>query len=392
MKVKVNILMVMVLLLGILPTGVKAETTFKDVPSNAWYLEDLSYIMKDSRQILKGYPNGNFGPKDTLTVGQFVKCIIEAADLEVDMTDTEGYWAKPYIDRAKGMLYILDGEFEVEKVDVSTNDKDAGKEADPYAVYKRPITRGEMSRIVVRAVKDITGLYDYRKEEEIKKLIKDYNNIHYSVKNHVVKIYDMGIITGYPDGSFGANNPLTREEAVAIIRRTIDEGARKSPAIGGVEIVEGIEFDRERDIVPKYESMALDKQQEFVMKFYNSLKFYTVDGKSYVEGYVPNLPEGFEWTVSLMIFYKNDAKDTYFTGDDTREEVRIDVGEPFKIHLKGDKKQCDHMLIDVWIENAETGSEDGRFFLEYPEKTLEKYDETNLYNIPYNWEEVIGLW
>ena len=38
----------------------KAEETisFSDVPSYAWYYEDLQYILNDERKIFAGYPDG----------------------------------------------------------------------------------------------------------------------------------------------------------------------------------------------------------------------------------------------------------------------------------------------------------------------------------------------
>ena len=68
---------------------------------------------------------------------------------------------------------------------------------------------------------------DSRDPLAVCELIKDYNGIYPGYKTNIVKCYDLGILTGFPDGEFKPNNILTRAEAIAVIRRLIDRSARK---------------------------------------------------------------------------------------------------------------------------------------------------------------------
>ncbi len=150
---------------------------------------------------------------------------------------------------------------------------------------------------------------DYRDQVAVASLIKDYNLIPPDIKSSVVKFYDLGILTGYPDGEFKPNNYLTRDEALAVIRRIIDPSARKRPELpvaanptptpipvsklnrppkrdlgNGVVEVEGIKFDPKTDIVNKSNgAMGILKAEEFVDVFLKYLKFYEHEAKPALE-------------------------------------------------------------------------------------------------------------
>jgi hypothetical protein len=355
-------------LLTTLLTGltIQAEVkSFKDVPSNAWYKASLDYIMNYGEDIISGYPDGTFKPNEILTVEQFIKCVIEAAGIKDLQPVVKGTWSTPYIDKAKEQGYLLDNEF----TDLT-----------------RPITRGEMARIVIRSIEDITGEVSYRKSSELIDQIKDYNSIKTELKDYVVKCYDAGIIVGYPDGTFGADKSLTRAEAISVLRNLIDTEERQVPSVA-IEI-EGILFDPIKDVTEEG-AMDLEKQEEFVTKFFESIRFYEENGSSYVKGYLPEVPEGFQWGVGLYIYYKDGSKDRYYAGFEGREDTRIALAEEFKFKLSGGKNDLVDFGIVVSVE-SEKKEESGRFFLYYPELQY-GIDDPKEYNIIYrdfDWEKV----
>ncbi|MDF1618844.1 S-layer homology domain-containing protein, partial [Petrocella sp. FN5] len=67
----------------------------------------------------------------------------------------------------------------------------------------------------------------YTKGEEIEGALIDSFMVEGKHKANVLKVYEGGIITGYPDGTFKPEMTLTRAEGVAVIRRIIDKSARK---------------------------------------------------------------------------------------------------------------------------------------------------------------------
>ena len=294
----------------------KAEETinFSDVPSYAWYYEDLQYILKDERKIFAGYPDGTFRPNETLTVDMFIKLIITIMGHRVE--NGIDYWASTYIEKAIDEGLII--PWQDSHLTFITKE-------DPYAGYKNPISRGDMALIAGRAIDRIIENPEYRDQIAISSLIKDYHQISPIIKASVVRLYDLGVLTGYPDGEFKQRNFLTRAEAVAVIRRIIDPSARirvelpvfanpsptpipvselnrppKKDLGNGVVEVEGIRFDPEKDTVnTSNKAMRILKAEEFVGVFLKYLKFYEHEGKVRVRGYIPELPDGYEWMISI---------------------------------------------------------------------------------------------
>ncbi len=88
------------------------------------------------------------------------------------------------------------------------------------------ITRGEIARIVIRALKNEkypSNLNDY------KKLIKDYNSTPAKFQEFVLKAYALGIVSGGPSGDFSAGDTTTRAAASKIILNMIDPSMRTVP-------------------------------------------------------------------------------------------------------------------------------------------------------------------
>ena len=385
---------------------VNAAKSFLDVPLDAWYFNDLNYITNDSRQILDGFPDGTFMPDGSLTVGQFIKCVINARGIKLALPEND-YWAKPYIDKAKELRYVIGLEF--------IADKYSGLN-DPYYFYKQPIKRGEMARIVGRALYDITGEYEYRDEELIGKLIKDYDNIDTRVRPWVVKCYDKGILLGYPDGEFKNKNTLTRAEATSVIRKIIDASKRVVPELpapdpidttlplpsesliplrqgivvrdDGTMLVDGINFDPVHDLcdhrgmIENHNEMSLDKIEEFVMLFLDSIRFFEKDGSFYCEGYTPNLPEGYMCGYSFQIEYKeilSVGKFEEFCPDATLAGRKLPgQGKPFIFKFYGTKNDIDNIVIPIYVQTYDYGFP-GNYIVLYKEdkKTLRKVDTYN---------------
>ncbi|PKM53054.1 MAG: hypothetical protein CVV00_14245, partial [Firmicutes bacterium HGW-Firmicutes-5] len=148
-------------------------------------------------------------------VDQFIKCLVVAAGHDI-LQEKEGYWAKNHIDKAIELGYVKSGDF----VD-----------------YKRKVTREEMATLVSRALEDIETT-SYSKTKEIEGTLLDSFMVEGKHKVNVLKVYELGIITGYPDGTFKPEVTLTRAEGIAVIRRIIDKGARKPYTSKGINYAE----------------------------------------------------------------------------------------------------------------------------------------------------------
>ena len=182
--------------------SVLAKKKFSDVADNAWY---ASYVNKLSdKGIISGYSSGKFGPNDSLKVAQVIKMVVSALGYK-NLTYYDGY-----VNKAAALGLVQPGEFPDNKS------------------LERNITRGEIARIVIRALKNEkypSNLNDY------KKLIKDYNSTPAKFQEFVLKAYALGIVSGGPSGDFSAGDTTTRAAASKIILNMIDPSMRTLPTL-----------------------------------------------------------------------------------------------------------------------------------------------------------------
>lgn len=168
---------------------------FKDVPQHMWFYSPIQFIATDPRHIMVGW-NDLFGPYDSLTVEQFIKCAVAAAGREVVVPAGEHYSVK-YNQKAMELGLIKPGE---------------------YGSYKRNITRAEMARIIVRALPYITGEKDIDYNMDvIRSKMTDFHTIKPEFRDYVCQAYQIGILTGGADGRFIPDGNLTRASAAAVI-------------------------------------------------------------------------------------------------------------------------------------------------------------------------------
>lgn len=188
------------------------ETNISDI-DNHWAKENINVLV--GKGIIKGYTDGTFKPNNNVSVSEAVKMLITSLGIDPgNASKSEGHWATNYMVEAMDRKYILGDEL--------TN-------------WDRPITRGELARIIVRAL-------DEKYEENIEEYssqIKDYEKIDNEFKEYVLKAYVKGIITGYPDGTFKPDNNITRAEASTMLIRFLEPNERCIPEIIEKPIIDG---------------------------------------------------------------------------------------------------------------------------------------------------------
>lgn len=212
------ICMLMVLLLGLTP--IRAVGMLNDIKDTDWYYENVMVLV--NKGIIEGDSYGNFMPNHNMTVDQFIKTMVVA--LGYNLEKDKDYWAQPFIDKAFELGIIKEGEF---------------------TSFKEQISRGQMAILTVRVVEMLEGTkhYTYSGNEANKLIstIKDYSSINDAQKDYVLKAYELGTITGYPDGNFKANLYLKRSEACTVIRRVIDSKERVPYIYSGIEIMDNLD-------------------------------------------------------------------------------------------------------------------------------------------------------
>lgn len=385
----VMLMLVIMLASGSITVAAARSVPFSDVPATAWYLEDLQYLLENSNPIFSGYPDGTFKPNEPLTADMFIKLVVTAMGEEVEPGGD--YWASAYIRKALeiGFIKPSDGFLATAGTSMKGNEP-----------YKQPITRESMALITGRALDLMTGEKPYRDPLAFPSLMIDYSDISNSAKLNVIKCYDLGIVSGYPDGEFKPRNHLTRAEAVSVIRRLIDPGSRKVVVIGaaaypsptpvpvmelnrprqkdlgkGIIEAEGIRIDPALDYVRNSGGvMSILKAEEFVDVALQSLRFYEFDGKARMRGYIPQLPEGYVWSFSIDCGVKEPDDRGFYGGVYTsaieeQPEYRLPAaGSTFDFSLYTGRENIRRLVLTCEILTADQKS-GGQFIISFTENT-----------------------
>lgn len=166
---------------------------FKDVPDSFWAAADI-YTLREAG-IIDGKTADEFDPEGQVTRAEFTKMIVkmfgvEAKDTKVEFADCgEDDWFTPFVAAAVEAGYVKgysDTEFAPDKV----------------------ISREEACAILGRA---------YAKAANSELSFTDKDSIDGYAQPYVALLVEMGFINGYEDGTFRAQNHITRAEAAKII-------------------------------------------------------------------------------------------------------------------------------------------------------------------------------
>ena len=225
-------------------------------------------------EIVDGMPDGTYKPENPIQVDQFVKMTVCVMGFKPGQGAK--YWAQPYIDTAMEQKILSSGEF---------------------ADYTKNITRQEAARIILKAVLLKEAAPDFKMDALVRSKIRDYPQIADADKQSVLSVYELGLMSGMPDGTFKPAGNLTRAEAAAVIMRYLDVKDRKpfTPAADEVCII--IEPDGNAETV--YPPSKLE-----VIEAANALKIGVPKSKGFVETVYSN-----ESSDLFFSYYEN--KETY---------------------------------------------------------------------------------
>jgi len=144
-----------------------------------------------------------------MKVDQFIKTMVVA--LDEDPGNSDGYWAQAYIDKALELKIL---------------------QANDFDDYRAMISREDMSKLSVRTLESLEGKKNYTYDAKDNDLLLNEINDRSSISDlegeaYISQSYELGLITGYPDGSFKPKDGLKRSEACTVIRRVIEASQRK---------------------------------------------------------------------------------------------------------------------------------------------------------------------
>ena len=129
----------------------------------------------------------------------------------------------------KSIGICLVGNFDIDKSTVAQMEALEKLCKDIMAQYKIPVSKvlghGEVKGAATNCPGRHFDMAEFRKRLEGGKVAKDYEG-HWA-QPYIEKAINAGYMTGYPDGSFKPDNPITRAEFAKVLSFIIDKLERK---------------------------------------------------------------------------------------------------------------------------------------------------------------------
>lgn len=180
------------------PSGLTNEgntSLFYDI-SGHWAEADITFLAKNN--VINGYEDGSYRPEDTVTKAELIKLLLQAKKMvlasgQTPYADVNGHWAASHIYTAyqAGLL-----------ANINQDDTTFGVDS--------PISRAEASAIMGR----MAG-----KQTNITLNFTDNDSIPDWAAIPVSECVRLGLIAGFPDGTFRGGDTLNRAEAATIVMR-----------------------------------------------------------------------------------------------------------------------------------------------------------------------------
>jgi hypothetical protein len=182
----------------------KSNILFSDVPETHWAFKFINSMVE--KKVLNGYPDGLFRPNREITRAEFSRIIMGAAGIEPKKVDATSFddivpsdWFAPFVESARDYLtgYLrADGKLVFKPQDLAL------REDITIAVVK---LKGYDTKFADRSI--------------LEAMFLDYDSISEIAKDYVAIAVENGLISGFPDSTFRAQDTLTRAEASTILYR-----------------------------------------------------------------------------------------------------------------------------------------------------------------------------
>lgn len=244
------IMMVLAVLLLVLATAAPAfaRGLFPDLDGH--WAADQSYLMYDLG-VFGGYPDGTFKPNNNITRAEFIAIVVRAFDLPSTPANT----VLPYEDVKSGNWFYDP----VARAYAAGILKGYGSKLEP----NKAITRGEIARIVVLNIGENGA--------PLNKVAQKFSDVPsgHPLAEYVSKASILGIVTGYPDGSFGVGKTATRAEAAVMVNRAMmaEAGEKVLPSEETLKAaIEGY-ADRSSNVMFIFHASERDKVDDYLKDY-----------------------------------------------------------------------------------------------------------------------------
>lgn len=323
------------------------RSVFSDV--HAWHWHAGIVARAHAAGILGGYPDGTFRPNHLVSCGEFLRMTMSCAPDSSGLSssqETPPHWALPYYE--EGLHRGLFTGADIQK-----------------AALDYPISRQVMALVYSRLMEELDGVRFARNEQgTVPKApftdVGDRSAYEYPIAMTAA----VGLLTGYPDGSFRPESFLTRAEAAAAFVRLVDLAdeagsggmqtpppeppspesphAPASPAPGSGE--------PDVSIADVGESICF----AYLDQFLASVRFEGSAGNYRYRFDAPALPEGYRNMISVAFYSPTGQKILAQYGHWTRESSAHSVVVPMPA-LRS-PADLGTVLMEISTENLATGN------------------------------------
>lgn len=176
--------------------------TFSDMDKDYWASKDIGSLV--SKGLLSGYPDGTFNPTGNITTKEFMTVLSR----QIAMTPERGNSVVGNV-----ILPINSSSWGyIESKSILDRIPSAYLFKFNYLNMDRPINREEVAFLINNSL-DMGIAYN----TNLNKPLTDVATSEYPLE--VTKLVDLGLISGYPDGTFRPKNNITRAEIAALFAR-----------------------------------------------------------------------------------------------------------------------------------------------------------------------------
>lgn len=175
-------------------SALPVRASFSDVAPGSWYEGAVTELTQAGA--LKGYPDGTFRPKNTISAAEFVSVAVRLAKLPEGQGQT-GHWAA---NQLQGALQA--GWYDWDELPPTGE------------TFDQPIPRQLAVKILMKALLP-QARGDYNTESA---KIKDFAALDGRYYEAVLAAYASGVVHGDPDGAFRPKGTLTRAEACTLFQ------------------------------------------------------------------------------------------------------------------------------------------------------------------------------
>ncbi|WP_054696862.1 S-layer homology domain-containing protein [Syntrophomonas palmitatica] len=209
---KKNIAIVLIIMLGLMSAGqpcLAAGSSFPDISSH-WAREYITSMSNSGN--ISGYPDGTFKPDKTVSKAEFIRVLLSCLGISPteytknSFSDISKHWARNYINEAVTQGLLIPSEYP------------SGLKPD------NALKRSEAAAFLVRAMG--------KQPEDGAMTFTDQANLNKSMYKGYIKVAsELGLLSGYPDGSFQPFTEVTRAQMCKLMLNYLEKsGAATAPA------------------------------------------------------------------------------------------------------------------------------------------------------------------